>query len=108
MPFFPAVIENLILPRCSDPGDIIDMLKVTSSCYVPSLHIQELLKIFFEYKTAVLNGEQEKESINRVRVGNIGPLGVPFVITQACLVMPMGDPRGGIILSRPHTHDGFI
>ena len=66
MSFFPPGIENLIFHRCFDPGIVID--KLISFCYVASQLIPELLEISFEYKTAVLNIEQEKESTNHERV----------------------------------------
>ena len=44
--------------------------------------IQELLETFL-YENTVLNGEQEKESINSLRGDRkICPLGSPFVITR--------------------------
>ena len=54
--------------------DIVDKLchcyvKVISSYHVKSQHIQELLGALFKHEYAVFNGEQEKESISRVRMG---------------------------------------
>ena len=85
MIFYPG-IENLILPMLSYPGchiravhwlywnsrDIVVKLrywyvKVTSSCHVASQRIQELLGAFFN--NIKCDGEQEKESIIRMRVG---------------------------------------
>ena len=46
------------------------IVKGMSTCYVRSQRIQELIETFFKYiKYEVLNGEEVKESINRVRMG---------------------------------------
>ena len=42
-------------------------IKLTSLCEIASKRIQRLLKVFFKTKKVI--GEQEKESIIRVRVG---------------------------------------
>ena len=64
----------------------------------------------FINKNVVYIGEQEKESIIRMRMGKKD---LPLVITvchhSASLVMPIGDPQNIFPLSHPHTHDhGYI
>ena len=50
--------------------------------------------MFFKYKNAVFNGEQEKESIIHVRMGLKNPsLAIIVCHHSACLMMPNGDPR---------------
>ena len=44
-------------------------VKVTSSYHVAPRRIHEVLGAFFNTYIAVFNGEQGKESINRVRMG---------------------------------------
>ena len=53
-----------------------------------------VFKELFKYKNAVLNGEQEKETINRVRLGEKNPsLAIIDCHHSASLVMPIGDSR---------------
>ena len=64
-----------------------------------SQHIQELLHallMFFKYKNAVFNGEQEKEFIIRVRMGWENPsIAITVCHHSARLVMPNSDPQDG-------------
>ena len=72
--------------------------------YVASQHIQELLLAFFNYKDALLNGVQEKESIIRVRTVYKNPsLMVTDWHHSASLVMPIGDPRNGFSIPTSHS-----
>ena len=51
---------------------------------------------FFKHENAALNGEQEKESISRERVGQKNlSLGITICHHSASLVMPKGDPWDG-------------
>ena len=54
------------------------------------------LYLSLNYKNAVFEGEQEKESIIRVRMGlkNLS-LTITVCHHSASLVMPIGDPRDG-------------
>ena len=80
-------------------------------------HVMSLLPVFrnflkpffFKNKNAVLDEEQEKESINPVRVDRkICPLGISVCYLSASLVTPNSDTRRPIFLSHPHVHDRFL
>ena len=61
--------------------------QVTALCEIASLRIHGLLETYFK------RGEQEKESIIRVRVGLKHPsLGITVCHHSASLVMTNGDP----------------
>ena len=63
---------------------------MTSSYHVASQLIQGA---FFKHENAVFNGEQERESISRVRVGKKNPLlGTSICHRSASLLMPNVDP----------------
>ena len=64
------------------------------SYHFASQRIQELLGAFIKHENVVFNGEQEKESISRVRVGSKNlPLGITVCHHSGSLVIPNGDPR---------------
>ena len=66
-------------------------VKVTSSFEFASWHIQGLLEAYFKLKKN--SGEQEKESIIRVREGWKNPsLEITVCHNSASLMMPNGDP----------------
>ena len=62
--------------------------------YVASQCIQGLLGAFFQYENAVLNGEQEKNSIIHVRLG-LKNLSLSNTVCHhsAGLMMPISDPQ---------------
>ena len=71
-----SYLTRVILPRLSHEGCTLVVLEltrhsrqVTSSYHVASRRIQDLLGVFFKHENVVFNGEQEKASINHVRVG---------------------------------------
>ena len=74
-----------------------------------------LLSIFrnfwelFKHENAVFNGEQEKESICRVRVESKNlSLGITVCYQSASLMMTNGDPWDRYFYTHPHTHDIFL
>ena len=56
--------------RTWSSSDVIVYDKMTSSCHIASQRIRELLRAFFNIKCGIyINGEQDKDSINLVRMG---------------------------------------